>query len=159
MPVNSLIEYFIRRHLVANVIFFGVIILAIFAWKNIGKEEMPEFESNWIRVRTIYPGAPAEDVELKVTKEIEDELKGVLGIEEITSTSSLGSSSIRIVIDDDFPDKREVFQNIKDAVLRANLPSEVRDIPSIRQFKSSEKAILDVGMYIKGQKILDRNTG
>ncbi|EQC50449.1 efflux RND transporter permease subunit [Bacteriovorax sp. DB6_IX] len=153
--MKKIIEYFCTRHLLSNVLFFGVILLALFSWKNIGKEEMPEFASNWVRVSTSYPGAPAEDVELFVTKPIEDELKGIVGIEDIVSTSSVGSSRFRIVIDDDYPDKDEVVQDIKDAVLRANLPSEVRDLPNIRQFKSSEKAILDIGIYHKDHRFLD----
>lgn len=117
---------------------------------------MPEFASNWIRITTIYPGAPAEDVELFVTKPMEEELKGVVGLEEIISTSSVGISSFRIIIDDYYPNKDEVVQEVKDAVLRVDLPSEVRDLPNIRQFKSSEKAILDIGLYHKEHQFLDQ---
>lgn len=153
--MKSLIQYFSSRHLLTNVLFFGTILFAIFTWTKIGKEEMPEFASNWIRVNTVYPGAPAEDVELFVTKPIEEELKGVAGLDEVVTTSSVSSSSIRIVIDDSYPDKDEITQNIKDAVLRANLPSEVRDQPRVRQFKSDEKAIMDIGIYFKGEDFLN----
>lgn len=129
-----MIKYFAKRHILSNVIFVGLILLGLFTWFSIGKEEMPGFESNWVRVNTIYPGVPAEDVEIFVTKPIENELKAVVGIEEITTTSSLGSSSFRIVIDDDYPDKKEVVQDIQDAVLRTKLPTEVRELPKIRQF-------------------------
>ncbi len=152
--MTRLISYFTHQPLISNVIFFGLLILGFFTWFQIGKEEMPEFASNWVRVTTNYPGAPAEDVELFITKPIEDELKGVVGIEEIETTSSVGTSSFRIVVDDNYPDKNEVVREIKDAVLRVDLPSEVRDLPAIRQFKSSEKAILDVGLYLKGEKKL-----
>lgn len=152
--MKTLITYFAKRHLLTNVLFFGLLLISLFVWKEIGKEEMPEFASNWVRVNTVYPGAPAEDVELFVTKPIEDELKGVVGIEEVVSTSASGVSSFRIVIDDNYPDKDEVVQDIKDAVLRTQLPTEVRDLPRIRQFKSSEKAILDIGIYHKGFKEL-----
>lgn len=152
--MKKLVQYFTNRHLLTNVFFFGTILFAVFSWHKIGKEEMPEFSSNWLRVNTTYPGAPAEDVELFVTKPIEDELKGVAGIDEVVTTSSVSSSSIRIVIDDSYPDKSEIVQNIKDAILRAKLPSEVRDQPNIRQFKSDEKAIMDVGIYFKDSEFL-----
>ncbi|MBT3236182.1 MAG: efflux RND transporter permease subunit [Bdellovibrionales bacterium] len=153
--MNSLISYFANRHLLANTIFMAIIMMGAFTWHTIGKEEMPEFESNWVRVTTIYPGAPAEDVELFITKPMEDELKGVVGIDELSTTSSMGVSSLRIILDDNYPDKKEVVQNIQDAVLRARLPSQVRDLPRIRQFKSSEKAILDIGIYHKEHTYLD----
>ncbi len=151
----NLVRYFCNRPLVANVLFFGLFLLGIATWFVVGKEEMPEFASNWIRISVTYPGAPAEDVELFITKPIEDELKGVVGIDEIESTSSVGSSSFRITVDENYPNLNEVVQDIKDAVLRVKLPVEVRDLPNIRQFKSSEKAILDVGLYHKDHKRLD----
>jgi multidrug efflux pump subunit AcrB len=156
--MRTLITYFVKRHLLANVLFFGLIFMSFFVWFNIGKEEMPEFASNWIRVTTIYPGAPAEDVELFVTKPLEDELKGVVGIEELSTVSSVGVSSLRITLDDDYPNKLEVTQEIKDAILRVNLPSEVRDLPKFRQFKSAAKAILDIGIYHKDHKFLDQKS-
>jgi multidrug efflux pump subunit AcrB len=153
--MHYLIEYFARRHLLTNVIFVGLLMMGAFMWHTIGKEELPEFASNWIRVTTIYPGAPAEDVELFITKPMEDEIKGVVGIEELVTTSSLGVSTLRITLDDNYPDKDEVVQDIQDAVLRVTLPAEVRDLPRIRQFKSSEKAILDIGFFHKKKKMLD----
>lgn len=153
--MKNIVSYFVERHILTNVLFFGLILMAVFTWFRIGKEELPEFASNWVRVSTIYPGAPAEDVELFVTKPMEDELKGVVGIEEIVATSSVGSSSLSITIDDDYPNKDEVLQEIKDAIFRTDLPSEVRDLPLIRQFKSAEKAILDIGVYHKSHEFLD----
>ena len=152
--MKKILGSLIQNHLKTNVIFWGVILIALFTWFSISKEELPEFESNWIRITTYYPGASAEDVELFVTKPLEEEIKLVLGIESIWSTSSVGISSIRIVIDENFPEKKEVFQEIKDSLLRVQLPSRVREIPRIRQFKSTEKAILDIGLYLNGKKTL-----
>ena len=77
--MKSIVQYFIKRHLFSNVLFFAIITLGIFMWFNIGKEEMPEFESNWIRVKTIYPGASAEDVELFVSKPSRGRIKRCRG--------------------------------------------------------------------------------
>ncbi len=129
--------------------------LSILAWWRIGKEEMPEFAMDWIRVVTHYPGAPAADVELFITKPIEEQLKSVSGLEEVQSTSSLGSSSFRIFIDSNAPNKQQVIQDIKDAVLRTNLPTEVRKIPTFHQFRSSEKAIIDIALVHREHQFLD----
>ncbi len=48
--MKSLIKYFLNRPVVANTLMFGVIIGAIGLWPKIGKEEMPEFAFNWLRV-------------------------------------------------------------------------------------------------------------
>ena len=152
--MKSIVTYFTKNHLISNVIFFGVFILAFASWQQIGKEELPEFESNWLRISASYSGASAEDVELFVTKPIEDEIKNVSGIKEVFTTSSVGKSSFRIVLDENFPDKREIIQEVKDATLRADLPRVVKT-PTFRQFKSAEKAIIDIAFYLDGEKELD----
>ncbi|MBT5095211.1 MAG: efflux RND transporter permease subunit [Halobacteriovoraceae bacterium] len=156
--MKKIIDYFVSRHLLTNLLFFGVIMVSVFCWQQIGKEEMPEFAMDWIRVVTRYPGAPAEDVELFVTKPIEEELKSVSGLEEIHSASSLGVSSFRIFIDPNTKNKEQVIQDIKDAVLRANFPAEVRNLPTFHQFRSSEKAIIDIALVHKNKKFLDLKT-
>ena len=66
-------------------------------WFAIKKEEMPDFETNWIRISAAYPGANASDVErLVIFLEIEKRLRSVSGIEEINSEASPGRASIRV---------------------------------------------------------------
>ncbi|MDC0254236.1 efflux RND transporter permease subunit [Bacteriovoracales bacterium] len=151
--MERVIKFFATNTLFANIIFVSFFILATFSWINIGKEEMPSFESDWVRVTTPYPGATSEDVESLVTKPLEDELKSLQGIFKVRSTSSQGVSAIYITLASDYPNKKEVVQNIKDALSQATLPDDV-DKPKIRQFKSSEKAIIDIGFYDDESEIL-----
>ena len=152
--MNWIIEYFSRKPVVANVVMFGVIFVGIMTWSQVGKEEMPEFAMNWIRISVPYPGASAEDVELFITKPLEEKLKGVSALEEVKSTSSYGSSSVTVSFEPNIDDLKEKIQEVKDAVDTVEFPSEADD-PVYRQFRSSEKAIIDVGMYLKDQDLLD----
>lgn len=153
----SLIKYFINRPVVANVLMFGLILMAVVFWQKIGKEEMPEFAMEWVRVSLRYPGASAEDVEVFVTKPIEEKLKGLTGLKEVSTTSSFSSSSFRVSFEPNLGNLQEKIQEVKDAVESAILPSEVQD-PVYRQFRSSEKAIIDVGIYLEGDEILNVET-
>lgn len=158
--MRSLINYFLKRPVLCNVLMFGMLLTAVVIWQKIGKEEMPEFAMNWVRVSIRYPGASARDVELFVTKPIEEKLKGVTGLEEVSSTSSYGSSSFRISFESSTQNISEKVQEVKDAVESVSLPREVDD-PVYRQFKSSEKAIIDIGIFLKDVDILsveDRQT-
>ena len=151
--MKSLINYFTSRPLVANVIMFGLILSSILMWNKIGKEEMPEFAMNWVRVSISYPGAPAKDVELFITKPIEEKLKGLSSLEEVSSTSAFGTSSFRISFSPNTENLQERIQDVKDSIDSVQLPSEAED-PVYRQFRSSEKAIIDIGLYLKDQEIL-----
>ena len=150
----KLVSYFTDRPVVANVLMFGTLILAVLLWSKIGKEEMPDFSMEWLSMSISYPGASAKDVELAITKPIEEKIKGLSGLDEITSTSSYGRSTIRIVFESNTRNLTEKIQEVKDAVNSANLPKEADD-PVFRQFKSSEKAFIDVGLYLKDVEILD----
>ena len=152
--MKQLIAYFAKRSLLINVILIACIASAAFLWPKVGKEEMPEFAMNWLRINVPYPGAAAEDVELFVTKQIEENLKGISGLHEIRSTSAFGSSSFRISFDRETEDTKELIQNIKDAVARASLPAEVEE-PIYSRFTSSEKAILDIALYHRDVQVLD----
>ena len=83
--LRHLIVYFIHRPLISHVLMFGLIGTAFLFWNQISKEEMPEFAMQWLRVSIAYPGASAQDVELFVTKPIEEKLKGINGLREVSS--------------------------------------------------------------------------
>ena len=152
--LNKLILYFINRPVVANAMMFGLILAAVVLWQKIGKEEMPEFAMNSIRISIRYPGASAKDVELFITKPVEEKLKGVTSLREVSSTSAYGSSSFRIDFEPNTNNLPEKIQDVKDAIDAVDFPKEA-DEPVYRQFKSSEKAIIDIGIFLKDVEILD----
>lgn len=155
--MRSLVSYFAGRPVIANVLIFGLIGVAILIWDKIGKEEFPEFAMEFVRINIRYPGASAEDVELFVTKPVEEKLKGLTGLKEITNTSSYASSSFRIEFEPRMPNLQEKIQEVKDAVDSAELPREVDD-PVYRQFRSAEKAIIDIGFYLEDKNSLDADS-
>ena len=63
----------------------------------------------------IRPGASPQEMEEGVVLKIEDNLKGVIGVERITSTSKENSASIRVEILKDY-DINIVLADIKNAV-------------------------------------------
>ena len=152
--MKALIDYFIKRPVVANVVMFGMILSIFLSWYQIGKEEMPEFSMNFVSINLPYPGASAEDVELFVSRPIEEKLKGITGLDEVTTTSSYGRCSIRVMFEPSITNLPEKIQEVKDAVDSAQLPQEVEE-PIYRQFRSSEKAIVDIGIYLKDVEMLD----
>lgn len=152
----ALIEFFLKRSSVVNVLLLSILTVGVLIWVKIGKEEMPEFASDWLQITVSYPGSAAQNVELFITKPIEDELKGLSEIEEVVTTSSFGRSSVRVHFGSNLSLDlmREKVQEVKDLVNDVDLPQEA-DEPRFRQFKSSEKAIIDIGLYLKDKELLD----
>ena len=64
-------------------IFFG-----ISAYNSMPREDFPEVNETKIYISTIYPGNTAEDIERLIVDPLEEELRNVSNVVEITSTSS-----------------------------------------------------------------------
>lgn len=156
--LEQIIAYFAKRHLLTNFLTILVFIGGIFYWHATPKEALPSIDFNYVSVKTMYPGASPKEVEHFVTKPLEDEIQSVEGIYRFTSNSSSGISTIRIEIDDKIDDLSEVVNEIEDAVSRVSLPSEIRDDPFVRQFKTSKKSIIDIALIYKNKEFLTNKT-
>ncbi|MBN1585928.1 MAG: efflux RND transporter permease subunit [Candidatus Omnitrophica bacterium] len=155
---EKLIAYFAERHLLTNLIFLTVLIGGVFAWQQTSKEEMPAITFDHVHVSVRYPGAPAEDVEYFVTRPLEEELRNVDGVYRLTSTSSVGQSSIDVELERGIPNIEEVLTEIRSTVLDVNLPDDIIDDPNVRVFKTAKKAILDIALIHKDARLLDLET-
>jgi multidrug efflux pump subunit AcrB len=153
--IEKCIEYFVKRHLLTNLIVLAVFVGGVFTWGQIKKEQMPDVTFDRVRISAVYPGATAEEVEHFVTRPIEEEVRGIDGIYRIVSTSSQGSSSIIVEIEQNYSNKDEVITEIRNAVLDVDMPDDVRDKPKVNVFKTSKMAIIDIALVHTGYHILD----
>src|SRR6056300_377363 len=80
---------------------FLILVLGISAYFSMPREDFPEIKETKIYISTLYPGNTAEDIEKLITDPLEDQLKGLSGVVEITSTSQEDYSMIIVEFDDD----------------------------------------------------------
>ena len=146
--MKSFFRFFAERHILATLITIMTIILGLNALMHIKRDIYPlvDFGVMWIETR--YPGASPEDVELNVTNKIEEELKGVTGIDKITSISMENVSAISAFIEIDASDQDKVKSEIREAVGRVtDFPVEVTESPQITELNSnSTMEIIEVGL-------------
>ena len=139
-------EFFIERHMLANVFILLVAALGIASLLRIKRDVFPDVDFGEMTITTRYPGASPRDVELNVTNEIEDEIEGVSGIEDITSYSMENISIIVVTIDVDADDKDDTKDDVREAVARVtDLPREA-DAPEITELSNEEVPIIEVGV-------------
>ncbi|MCW8900092.1 MAG: efflux RND transporter permease subunit [Gammaproteobacteria bacterium] len=144
--IARFIEYFVSRHLLTNMLFVSVILGGLFSWQEIKKEERPDVTYDVVQISAFYPGATAEEVEHFVTRELEEELKAVDGVYRMSSSVTRGTTVVTVELEKDLSDKNEAITEIRNAVLATQLPPEVREKPTVRVFKSSKKAIIDIAL-------------
>ena len=112
---------------------------------SIQKEGFPSVDLNKVTVNTIYRGASAEDVELNVTTKLEEEIREVNGLYEVTSTSRENVSAIVIQADED-ANSRELSIIVNDIKFDLGLLDEDERLSLARDL---EEAADDIVTYKK----------
>ncbi len=83
---------------------YVMIIIILFsgfsAYQSMPRESFPEIKETKIYVSSIYPGNTAEDIEKLITDPLEDKLKTVSNVIEITSTSQEDYSMVVVEFDE-----------------------------------------------------------
>jgi len=113
----------------------------------------PETVMPMLSVRTSYSGAGPEDVEQNVTKLLEVAFSSVEGLKKMSSTSSQGSSSIRLEFGYGV-DLNKAQTEIESTIssLLSRLPDGA-DTPNVRRFDASAMPIMRLS--IMGDRSLD----
>jgi len=157
--MKGLTAYFIKYKVAVNTIMVLIFIFGYFGLKNTRSSLFPETESRTIQVQIIYPGAAPEEVERGVVLQIEDDVKGVTGVERISSVSQENGGIITVEVIKGF-DTDVVLQDVKNAVDR--IPSLPDGMEPIRTFKlenirpAVSFAISGVGLDLKALKVVAR---
>ncbi|MDP2922966.1 MAG: efflux RND transporter permease subunit [Candidatus Omnitrophota bacterium] len=145
-------EFGVKKPITNLMIFFSILILAAYSLTRLGIDMMPEIEPPSITVISSYPGASPEDVEVKVTQELENRLGTTPGLEKITSRSSEGSSVITLKfiwgtnLDEASNDIRDRIELAKRSL--PDIPDEM-DNPFIHKFNTADIPVLAIGVTAK----------
>ncbi len=97
--MRKIISYFIRYHVAVNVVVIAFFAFGIFGALSLKSSFFPLTDSKNININVTYPGASPLEIEEGVILKIEDNLKGLEGVERVTSTSRENSGNINVEIE------------------------------------------------------------
>jgi len=113
--MRKIIEKFVEYPVYANIIIVVTILAGVLSFTSLKKAFFPETESRYISISVFYPGASPVEMEEGVTSRIEEAVRGLIGIKEITSSSVENMANITIETTGEYP-INEVLQEVKNAV-------------------------------------------
>ncbi len=121
----------------------GVVLAGFFAYFLLPVADMPEVDMPAIVVQASLPGASPETVATSVATPLERALSGIAGVDEMTSSSSEGSTRIVLVFDLD-RDIHGAESDVEAAIqaARQDLPGSLRQNPTYRAFNPADAPIL-----------------
>lgn len=138
--MKNFLSFFIKYPVSVNVIIFSVAVFGYIGLTNTKSSYFPLEDSKIITINIIYPGASPAEIEEGVVLRIEDNLRGLVDIDRVTSASSENAATITVEIEED-ADIDIVLANVKNAVDR--VPSFPVDMepPVISKRENINRAI------------------
>jgi multidrug efflux pump len=136
-------EIFIRRPVATTLLTIGVALAGAVAFKQLPVSPLPQVDFPTISVSAALPGASPEVMAATVATPLERALGRIAGVNEITSSSSLGSTNIVLQFDlsrNIDGAAREVQAAIQAA--RADLPTSLPSNPTYRKVNPSDAPIM-----------------
>jgi len=134
---------FVRRPVMTLLLTVGVVLSGMLGYVELPVNDLPNVDFPTIQVSANLPGANAETMAAAVATPLEKEFGTIPGVTSISSTSSLGTSSITLQFDLD-RDIDAAAQDVQSAIAKAgrSLPPEMPSPPSYRKVNPSDFPIL-----------------
>ncbi|MBK7405869.1 MAG: efflux RND transporter permease subunit [Phycisphaerales bacterium] len=92
----SLAAFGVRKPVVVNLLMFGLLLGGVFFGMGIRREFFPETDPTQVVITAPYPGAAPDEVERSLATKIEDKLRDLRDVKEITATVSEGVATVRV---------------------------------------------------------------
>jgi multidrug efflux pump len=138
----SISEPFIRRPVGTTLLSIGLFLVGVVAYEFLPVASVPNVDFPSIRVFASRPGADPSVMAGTVAAPLERRLGEIAGIDQITSTSSLGSTNIQL----QFGIGRDIDRAARDvqAAINASLADLPSDLPSLPRFRKANSAAAPV---------------
>ena len=132
-------------YLITAIILLG----GMLSYISMPRESFPELQIPEIYVGVAYPGSSPEFIEDKITRPLEKEINTIKDIDEITSTSVHGYSTIQVKFDFKVS-PTDALRKVKDAVDRArgkkDFPQDLPADPNIFEMDVSKFPVLNINL-------------
>ena len=143
----SISETFIRNSVGTTLLTIAVALAGIIAFRLLPVSPLPEVEFPTIQVQALLPGASPQTMASSVATPLERQFGRIAGLTELTSTSSLGATSIVLQFDlsrNIDAASRDVQAAINAA--RSQLPANLPQNPTYRKVNPADAPILIIGL-------------
>ena len=135
--MRAIIKYFLENPIVGNTLMFFLFLMGFFGLLRLKSTLLPELDARLITIQLVYPGSSPEEIEEGIIAKIEENLKGLDGIERSTSVSSENFGMVSIEVIKGF-NTDLVLRDVKNAVDQINsFPADMeRPVIAKREYLS-----------------------
>ena len=136
----------LKRPIFAIVVIIAMLAVGITSFLNLNLNDMPDTDIPYVTVSISLPGASPDQIETKVTKEVEMAVGQLRGVKHITSSISEGYSMMMIEFDDSIT-ADDAAQDVRTKInsIRADLPADIGE-PTITKLDFDEMATISLAV-------------
>ncbi|MEM8561892.1 MAG: efflux RND transporter permease subunit [Pseudomonadota bacterium] len=142
--MKSVIAWFANNHVAANLLMGLIILAGLFTLPQIPTKAFPDIDIPMISISVPYLGAAPEEVEEGVCIRIEEELEGIEGVKQISSTANEGICSVQVELFED-ADQSKALDDVKNRVDAIDTFPEETEKPIIN-IVTRTRNVLDVAI-------------
>ncbi len=147
---DGVIGWMARNSVAANLLVVILLVGGLWTAANIQKEVFPSFQLDVVTVSVGYPGAAPAEVEQGILLPIEETVRGVDGIKEITSVAREGGGSVTIELVTG-TDRMRAFQDVDQAVSRIRtFPDDINE-PQV-SLRTQQREVLNIVLFGAGDQ-------
>lgn len=151
-------ELCIRRPIMTVLLSVAVVVLGVFSYSKLPIAALPSYNTPVINVGGSLPGASPEIMAASVATPLEKQFSTIPGLATISSTNTLGSTSITLEFNSD-RDIDAAAVDVQAALLRAqrNLPVEMTSLPAYRKVNPADAPVLLLGLTSPSLSLAELN--
>lgn len=150
---RGLIAGMVRHRVAPNLLMLVLVVGGLLSAARIPQEVFPEFELDYVEVSVPYPGASPEEVEAGIVTAVEEAVRALEGVAEVTATAGEGAARVLIELEEDADGQRALL-DVQEAVARLrtfpvdaeepaiSLLMRKRDVMSLQVFGDVEPRVL-----------------
>ncbi len=141
--MKGISDLFIHRPVMTILVMLGIIVFGIAAYRNLPVSDLPNVDFPTIQVSASLPGANPETMASAVATPLEKQFSTIAGIDSMTSTSTVGTTSITL----QFALSRNIdaaAQDVQSAISAAlgQLPNGMPTPPTFKKVNPADSPIL-----------------
>ena len=139
------IAWMVHNRVTPNLLMLFLMVGGFMMSGRIKKEIFPEFDRGMVIIGVAYPGASPEEVEQGIILSIEEVVRGLEGVDEVTATASEGSGQVRVELLEG-TDEQIVYQDVQQEVARITTFPEEAEEPRI-SLAGRWRGVMDIQIY------------
>lgn len=155
----NLSEPFIKRPIMTTLVMVALLFLGLLGFVQLPVSNLPNVDYPTITVTTRLPGASPETMANTVASPLETEFMTIPGIETVTSSNTLGSTTIVLEFDVE-KSMDSAAQDVEAAITRATarLPSNLPEPPTYKKVNPADSPIMYIALTSDTMTLADLYT-